>query len=225
MLNRNFEKQKGAIAVEATIILPIAVLSVLLLLYLSLIMFQRANLQSVLETAVVYYKTAVTDNFVEINSTVIYKTDEQTKQGQGNSYTAASANAPINPYVGRHQSATELENGFKNYFFSIASGLLFNKEDIKVSLDYSNYLITKQFEATAEQTIVMPLDFSIIGIDEEYTIKVTAKAAAVDNDAVIRNIDYTIYLLEDTEAGEFLKDIGTKAAETYNKFKEMLGVE
>ena len=46
----NRQKEKGHIAVEAIIILPIAVLSTLLLLYLSLFLFQRASLQAALET-------------------------------------------------------------------------------------------------------------------------------------------------------------------------------
>lgn len=60
----NRQKEKGHIAVEAIIILPIAVLSTLLLLYLSLFLFQRASLQAALETTLVYYKNTVTDTYV-----------------------------------------------------------------------------------------------------------------------------------------------------------------
>lgn len=52
--NRN--NQQASVEVEAVIILPIAVLSVVFLLYLSLFLFQRANLQAALETSIVYYK-------------------------------------------------------------------------------------------------------------------------------------------------------------------------
>ena len=44
------KKERGHVAVEAVIILPIAVLSTLLLLYLALFLFQRASLQAALET-------------------------------------------------------------------------------------------------------------------------------------------------------------------------------
>ena len=63
----NRQKEKGHIAVEAIIILPIAVLSTLLLLYLSLFLFQRASLQAALETTLVYYKNTVTDTYVTKN--------------------------------------------------------------------------------------------------------------------------------------------------------------
>lgn len=60
----NRKKEKGHIAVEAIVILPIAVLSTLLLLYLALFLFQRASLQAALETTLVYYKNTVTDTYV-----------------------------------------------------------------------------------------------------------------------------------------------------------------
>ena len=47
--------EQGSVAVEAVVILPLAVLSVVFLLYLSLFLFQRANLQAALETSIVYY--------------------------------------------------------------------------------------------------------------------------------------------------------------------------
>ena len=46
------KREDGMVVVEAMIILPIAILSVVLLLYLSLYLFQRANLQAGLEISV-----------------------------------------------------------------------------------------------------------------------------------------------------------------------------
>ena len=66
------KKERGHVAVEAVIILPIAVLSTLLLLYLALFLFQRASLQAALETTLVYYKNTVTDTYVTKNSETEY---------------------------------------------------------------------------------------------------------------------------------------------------------
>ncbi len=63
-MDRKKKKNGGHVAVEAVIILPIAVLSTLLLLYLALFLFQRASLQAALETTLVYYKNTVTDTYV-----------------------------------------------------------------------------------------------------------------------------------------------------------------
>ena len=64
MQKRGESQERGYIVVEAAIILPLAILSALLLVYLSLFLFQRANLQSCLETALIYYKNTVTDTYV-----------------------------------------------------------------------------------------------------------------------------------------------------------------
>ena len=65
-------KERGAVEVEVTVILPIAILSVAMLLYLSLFLYQRANLQACLETSLVYYKSEVTETYVTKDSGVAY---------------------------------------------------------------------------------------------------------------------------------------------------------
>ena len=62
----------GYIEVEATIILPLAILSVIMLLFLSLFLYQRANLQAGLETTLVYYKNIVTDTYLTRNDSLVY---------------------------------------------------------------------------------------------------------------------------------------------------------
>lgn len=220
-------KEKGAIEVEATIIMPITILCILFMLYLSLIMFQRATLQATLETAVMYYKTAVTDTFVSIGEEVTFSVqdgeDETSKMGKGNFY---SASTPLNPYIGKFASSSKMNSKelFEKYFYSISGNMLFN-ENIELNINYKDYLVTKQFQVTATQTIKLPIDFSIIGIGDKYTITASARAAAVDNDAIIRNTDYVLSIIDKTGVGDFLSNISSKVVEAYNSLKESLGVK
>ena len=64
MEKKKRNRESGYVEVEAAVILPLAILSVLLLLYLSLFLMQRAHLQAALETSLVYYKNTVTDTYV-----------------------------------------------------------------------------------------------------------------------------------------------------------------
>lgn len=219
------KREKGAVEVEATIILPIAILSVVLLLYLSLFLFQRANLQACLETAVVYYKNTLTDTYVTHNEKVEYEQD--THMGEGNSY---SATQPLDPYRGlfgdgNHLNSKEAEAAFKRYFNSIARGMLFNSEDINVTLDYTNYVVLKQIEVTATQKIEFPMELGILGIGTDYEISATARVAVIDHDSTIRDVDYAIDLLEDTKLGEMAGELASKVGEAYGKFKDFFGVE
>ena len=57
MMMKALKDQKGDVVVEAAVIFPAAILMVIILLYLSIILFQKANLQAGLETALTYYKS------------------------------------------------------------------------------------------------------------------------------------------------------------------------
>ena len=195
----NRQKEKGHIAVEAIIILPIAVLSTLLLLYLSLFLLQAA-----LETTLVYYKNTVTDTYVTKNVEMEYTEGSDYQVGAGNSY---SASRPLSPYRGMFGDGNNLnsQKDFEKYFKSTAERILY-RNDLSLTIDYSNYVLLKQFEATATQTVSSPLDFSILGIDNKYQISATARVAVVDHDSLIRNGDYAISLVKDTKLGEMARN-------------------
>lgn len=223
MKKNSQRKEYGLVVVEATIILPIAILSVILLLYLSLFLFQRANLQACLETSLVYYKNTVTDTYVTKNSELEYTLTGNDTMASGNSY---SAKEPLNPYRGLFGDGHHLgdEDDFTAYFRSVAGNMLFD-DDLSLTIDYSNYVILKQLKVTATQTVEAPIDFSILGVDNEYEISAAARVNVVDHDDMIRNVDYAIDIIEDTKLGELAKNFAAKFTEAYGKMKEILKVE
>lgn len=215
------QSEQGAIEVEATIILPLAILSIVFLLYLSLFLFQRANLQAVLETSLVYYKNPVTDTYVTRNSEVVYSITDESNIGAGNSYEVTG---PLNPYRGMFGNAASVgsEADFEKYFNSVAGNMLFD-DDLSLTFSYRNHLVADEFEVTALQKVSFPIDLSLIGVGKEYEISATARVAVVDHDALIRNVDYAVDLLEDTKLGEYATQIAGKVTDAYNKMKEVLG--
>ena len=214
--------EQGMVAVEAVVILPLAVLSIVLLLYLSLFLFQRANLQAALETCVVYYKNAVTDTYVSRNSQVVYRTAEGNAVGAGNSYEVPG---PLNPYRGMFGDAGNLgsQGDFEKYFRSVTGNMLFN-DDLSLTITYGNGFLSDEFEVTAVQQVAFPMDLSLLGAGRKYEISASARVAVVDHDELIRNADYAVDLLEDTKLGEYARSIAGKVSEAYSKLKEVLGV-
>ena len=77
-------------------------------------------------------------------------------------------------------------------------------------------------EASAVQTIQLPIDFSFIGLDNKYTITADAKIAVSDHDDMIRNTDYAVALLKKTKLGEAASNIADKVKELYEKFTKLL---
>lgn len=220
MKDRSERKERGSVAVEAVFILPIAILSVVLLLYLSLFMYQRANLQAGLETTLVYYKNTLTDSYVTKNNTLTYEMADNSTMGKGNSYQAQE---PLNPYRGMFgdQYGIESTEDFETYFESVTGKMLFS-DNLIFSVDYTNYLVLKQIEVSVTQKIKTPIDFHILGIGNEFEISASAKVNVINHEEMIRNVDYAIDLLEDTKAGEIYNNISTKISQGYSKMKKVL---
>ena len=95
-------------------------------------------------------------------------------------------------------------------------------EDLELTIDYSNYVVFKQFEVTAVQKVGAPVDFSALGIGNEYTISATARVAVVDHDGIIRDADYAIDLLSRTKLGDMVKAFAETVSQAYDKMKEIL---
>lgn len=217
------QKEQGAVEVEATIILPIAILSVILLLYLSLFLFQRANLQACLETCLISYKNVETDAYVKRNEGMSYEETEDSRIGTGNSY---EVDGILLPYRGLFRNASKIEDpeSFEKYFHSVSGSMLFN-DDVQLTLDYTNYVIFKQLEVTATQDLAIPIDMSILGINGKFRVSAAARVSVIDHDDTIRNVDYAIDLIEDSPLGELAGNVAGKVAEYYNKIKEILKLE
>lgn len=216
---RRKRNERGEVTVEAAFIFPLAILIVILLLYLSILLFQKANLQAGLEAALVYYQATVTDNYITPLGAVDYTAAEGLTMGTGNVY---QADKPLNPYEDLLGNAHGLNGAdFEKYFDSISGNMLFDS-DVKIEFQYTNYALYKELWASAVQTIKLPIDFSFIGLSNEYKITASAKAAVADHDDMIHTLDYAFFLLADTKVGEFAKTITEKIGEGYNKLKGWL---
>lgn len=224
MSRTGLKREYGGIEVEAVFIMPIAILSTFLLLYLSLFMFQRANLQAGLETALIYYKNSVTDAYITQNDTLSYVKTETSSVASGNSYEAS---APLNPYRGifalNYEDDQETNEAFTKYFHSVAGNMLF--DDVELNVIFKNYVLFKQVTVTATQTVEAPISFEVLGLKNQYEISATARVNLVDHDDMIRNVDFAIDFVEDTKLGQMIEEFGAKLVDYYGKFKEMLEVE
>ena len=81
-----WKEQDGLAIVEATILLPFCFIMVIAIYYASIFMCQKANLQANLQTALIYYKNAESDNYVEAKTNMSYSTTDGTIGAVGSSY-------------------------------------------------------------------------------------------------------------------------------------------
>lgn len=212
------KSEQGTAMVEATLMLPFCMIMIVGVLYAALYLCQKANIQSNLETALLYYKAAESDTYVESKSQMEYS---------GNGLEAVGSNFGeiryLNPY--RFFFMDFKESDYKSFFKSICGHMFFDMgENVSITARKHNYVFYKSIEATATQTVKPPIDLSWVGGPKEMKIEVTGEIVINDGDDFIRNVDFAIDMLADTKLGKLVQGIGQKTKEIYGKFKEVLHV-
>ncbi len=226
-MKKNAQKnEKGMVVVEAVIILPLVILSVFLLIFISLIMFEKAVMQSSLETALLYYTSELNDDFINIKSGTEYQryveeNGGKTETRSGNLY---NSNSPLLAYrnlFGNSKKKTSAD--FEKYFLSV--GHFISVKDMHATLEYKNHFIYQEYKATAKQTLKWPIDFSSLGLSDEYVIEVYATAVSVDHEEIVDNMDFVVHIINRTKLGDLIKNLSGKVQGAYGKARNFLGAK
>jgi len=214
MLKDKKKNENGAIEVEATLILPMVILITIILLYISLYVCQRAILQANLETAALYCKAQLTDNYVHADELMAVTQNEDTQSRKGSTYKVTG---PLNPYRITKEPTKEQ---FSRLFFSEATNL-YSRENLKIThFDVKNNLINKTIEVTVKQDFKLPIDFSYIGVGDHLVISATTKVVATDHDQLIRDIDYIADIMDKTGVTDYITQMANGAKEMIDRFGE-----
>lgn len=222
-----FKDQRGAfLIVEAAIVYPVMLIMIMILLFYSMILTMKANMQSALETALIYYKKELTDTYVG------FMDDLENNSVSATEYTRVVAPAGYsNIYkqlineVASNPDAEKFEKMFfNNYrflnFSSGKKGSTFNSSGIKVNLDSTtNFIIYRELNAAAEQTITLPFIKGMFGINNELKLKANAKIVVNDSVSVMRITDVVDYVIIKTGFNEKLDLL---FGENINKFLNFL---
>ena len=191
-----------------------------------MILTMKANMQSALETALIYYKRELTDTYVG------FMDDLENNSVSATEYTRVVAPAGYsNIYkqlineVASNPDAEKFEKMFfNNYrflnFSSGKKGSTFNSSGIKVNLDSTtNFIIYRELNAAAEQTITLPFIKGMFGINNELKLKANAKIVVNDSVSVMRITDVVDYVIIKTGFNEKLELL---FGENINKFLNFL---
>lgn len=229
-MKRFLKCEQGDTIVEATIVYPLTFFVFFVLLYASIFLCQRANLQANLEDALIYYKNAGTDTYVSADDKMSFFRDDVTISAEGSHYDASQK---LNPYrriakaIGNAFGSDEISaSDFSNFFHSSVGHMFFdegnnvNVELVKV-MDTALY---KEITARAAQTVESPVNIAIVGATNKMTITAEATVVIVDGDDMIRDIDFAGDMIKDTKFGVAAAEAAGKALEFYKKLKEKLGI-
>lgn len=222
-----FKDQRGAfLIVEAAIVYPVMLIMIMILLFYSMILTMKANMQSALETALIYYKRELTDTYVgfmdDLENNSVSAT-EYTRVvapvGYSNIYKQLINEVASNPDTEKFEKMFFNNYRFLN-FSSGKKGSTFNSSGIKVNLDSTtNFIIYRELNAAAEQTITLPFIKGMFGINNELKLKANAKIVVNDSVSVMRITDVVDYVIIKTGFNEKLDSL---FGENINKFLNFL---
>lgn len=229
-MRRFWKKEQGDTIVEATIVYPVTIMVFFVLLYASIFLCQRANLQANLEDALVYYKNVGTDTYVYVNDKMAFHKEGETISADGNRYEVSRK---LNPYrrigkaIGNAIGYEEINSGkFSEFFHSSCGHMFFSRgSNVKVELEsVTDAIIYKKIKAKATQTVETPINIAMVGAANSMTIAAEATVVVIDGDDTIRDIDFAGDIVKNTKFGEAVTDVAGKAMDYYEKLKEKLGI-
>lgn len=210
------KNQKGMVIVEATFVLPVVILCVIALYYAAIFMCQKANLQTSLEVAAVYYKNTLTDQYVSVSDMNYSLADTDSYDAGAAVRQALEVKNPYSSIFSRFEEET-----FKQIFYDNCKFMFFaSGEDIKfTSVKDTNYLVYREITVTAEQTLTPAVSFRFIGIDNN-NVKITSSVKFVvnDTDEFIRNLDCGIDIIDKLTQGTEVRNALENAADAIGRF-------
>lgn len=219
---QSFSKnEKGLAVVEATMLLPFCIIMVLALYYASIFLCQKANLQANLEDALIYYKNAESDTYVNAKVQMDYTGGQGMVSADGGGYQK-----PENLFPYRFFGMTFKEKEVESFFRSMCGHMFFDTGDnVEFVAEKTNYVVYKTIKARAEQTVTPAISLSMLGVENKIMISVTGEVVITDGEDFIRNVDFIIDIVEDTEIGKKATEMVDQAVDLYNKFKKHFDIE
>lgn len=199
---RKKSNETGALMVEAVIVYPIVIVVIAVMLMLGFVYFIRANMQSSLDMALMYYSHSLTDRYIDTGGGI-------SANGEGGLYTGeynklkAVPDGYINIYSEmldmsfKRVDTDEIKAIFEsNYrFLSIPFSESFASPEVKIDVKDNNYFVYRELEAVAVQELRIPF-MNFFGSDGKMEITVTSKVVVKNPVALMRTtdvIDYAVY--------------------------------
>jgi len=204
--------EKGSLTVEAAVVVPIAVITVILLVYMSVLWVHHSNLTSLSHRASEICAASWNDMGRDIETGRI----EKSSLGKESLYRRL--------WDAKRQDRIDR---VKEYIMRKAGDYrILRPVDVKVDVRFKDCIIYKAVEVSIENTYKIPVSgfFRIFGINENYVIHARSESVIKDTEEFIRNTDLIIDIERELEErNPELKKLGDKARQTLEDIKHKAG--
>ncbi len=207
-MKKFLKKENGVVIVEAAIVFPIMIFTVLMMIYMGNIYFQQAKLNAIVDMAAI--KGAA------------YCADPMLQKIEKNQ-SVPKSNNDIQPYrylFGLSDVETTIEKYVSSEFTTSGDGFFggMNPRNIDCTAKFNNNVIMYSFTVEATYSIEVPLRF--MGTEPPKLVSLSAKATAPvnDNGEFINNLNMALDYYESTGLEEKVSSATSKIKDFFSKF-------
>jgi len=179
--------QKGSIVIEAALIIPLIVLSIVAVMYIALLLYSHAYMQGTANWTV-ERGAAMWNNKNKHFETGKIEVHELNANGLYWRLADNSANEKIESIISYTKNKYKISN-------------LLTGSNRQIKVDFKDYVIYRKLVTDTQAEYTLPLGniLEIFGMSKNYTIKAQAQASIDDPAEFVRNIDFILYLKKQIE--------------------------
>lgn len=180
-------RDRGSMTVEASIIVPLVILSIVALIYMGIVLYQQAQLRSAADMAAEAGAMVWSDAKADTGTGRV----EMPDIGSGSLYWRLVD-------ADREEKLKRITIYAEN---ALRKGRLLNAATTKVSADIKDYVVYKKLEVAVENTYELPLGslLRLFGASGRFSIKVKSESVIDEPVELIRNVDFAIDLEKELE--------------------------
>jgi len=203
--------RKGSVTVEAAVVIPVVLLSIMAVIYIVLIMYQKTYMQAIADDAASRGAAAWGKSFGSLETVKVEKESLGDRGLYWRIYDAEEAS--------RQQAVAEyMDKKFGRY------GML-REINRQSKVELKDNTVCKKLVVSMESSYRLPIGefLDMFGIDDHYTIKVKSEAVVNEPVEFIRNVDFIIDMERKLERRyPALKNLGDKTREVFSKMKDKI---
>lgn len=187
----------GSVILEYTIVFPLVLLVIFALFYMGFVMHQRAVLDGAVGRGIITASRMISDpQYATITGGVTGQGDQLDFSSDSYNFTTEFDIQPYR-YIMNFNSATG-KNAVENQVMNIvkANSIWGNPSAVSIEYQYKNYVLYQEVQISAEQRYPLPGLFGLIGLDDEMVLESAAVQAVTDPDELIRNVDFSIEIID-----------------------------
>jgi hypothetical protein len=200
----------GAITIEYAVIFPLVIFVVMLLVYIGLVYYQQALLQSVV--------TANAQDWA-----LLWGYDAQ-KVHPGEGILGAEGYNSEALYWHIFPEANPKKENIRNAILRDyeRKSILKSSRDVQVEVSFKNYLLFQKVDIKATAIYTMPMKgfFQAVGLTGDFTLQAFSEISVHDPKEFIHNVDYLLQIYDESGAKDWVMEKCKPLMDSLKKVKD-----